>query len=361
MNIKEVIEKIKENLTKEKLTVYWLWLWGKEPEPVDESVFEDPDRYVKLDDKDGGYWEDLARFKRQKRDLGIRRFFVCLGVVFIVIVSMVTLRWTVLESVRHAIAGNRFLMCMGKEVCIYEGPRVNYPATERLAVCLNNGDIFVLNTRKLNYLYLCLFGKLERMIKYYSGYYKNTRVTRVNNNKYKEKYLYQIEYYDSKKKKFIKIKNNYINENYWKLATNSAGNVLLIPNRRVTYNPSASNIVIFDRNTKQFFKTNFKMWDKEILYEFISQYSKNKALIRKKYKNQYGDYYFLNLDNFKLEKLPKFVISQKQNYASGGWSYQYKTQTVGFHEYKFLKNGKILFLITDCNMIFYNKCKARCI
>ena len=355
MNFKEVFEKIKEHLTKEKLIGYWKWLWGKEPEPVDESVFEDPDRYIKVDEYDDSYWQDEKRYKREKRNLRIRRFFVSICVGVFVIVSLVTLRWTVVESVRHAIASNRFLMCMGKDVCIYEGPRVNYPEIERIALNLDNGDIFVINTRKINYLYYCLFGKLERMIKYYSGYYKNTR---VNNSKYEEKDLYQIEYYDSKQKKFIKIKNNFINENYWKLATNSAGNVLLIPSRRVTYNLGASNIVIFDRNTKQLSKTNFKMWDKKILYEFISQYSQNKALIRKKYKNKYGDYYFLNLDNFTIEKLPEFVISQKQNYASGGWSYQYKTQTAGFHEYKLLKNGKILFLITDCNMIFYDKCKA---
>ena len=355
MSFKEVVEKIKEKFTKEKLIGYWQWLWGKEPEPVDESVFEDPDRYIKVEEYDDSYWKDEKRYKREKRNLRIRRFFVSICVVFLVIGSMVTLRWTVLESVRHAIAGNRFLMCMGKDVCIYEGPRVNYPEIERIALNLDHGDIFVINTRKINYLYRCLFDRFERMIKYYSGYYKKLN---SRNNTNKESDLYQIEYYDYKKKKFFKIKNGFIKDNYWKLAKNSVGNVLLIPSKRVTYMPGASNIVIFDKKTKQFSRTNFKMWDKKILYEFISQYSDNKALIRKKYKNRYGEYYFLNLDDFTIEKLPEFVLYQKQNYASGGWSYQYNTKTAGFHEYKFLKNGKILFLITDCNMSFYNNCIA---
>ena len=84
-----LIETIQEFFTKKKIKELCKKIWGKEPEPVDESVFDDPDRYVKFDEwKDKHYWEDKKRYKREKRLLTLRRF--CVSVISIWLLFQLT-------------------------------------------------------------------------------------------------------------------------------------------------------------------------------------------------------------------------------------------------------------------------------
>ena len=360
MKIKEVIEKIKENLTKEKLTVYWLWLWGKEPEPVDESIFEDPDRYVKLDDKDGGYWEDLARFKRQKRDLGIRRFFVCLGVVFIVIVSMVILRWTVIESVRHAIAGNRFLMCMGKEVCIYEGPRMNYYMRSPVSIMLDNNNLFVFTDSKHNYdsykhkiqviINSIPFANRRSTFKIRPLFYKAQLYDIIISDSIKRDPAHVAEIYDIKKNRFFNLNNisgNDLNFEDVHLAKNILGDIILIsPN---------SPVVVYDVKQKKFRTTQCNIFNTVIQHPstyiyYVNQYDQNRAIVfagdsgksrlpyyfigtglTRGYHLKSASLYFMDLTTFEISKMPDFAKKPKYFPLP--------------NEYIFLKNGKIIIPI----------------
>ena len=142
MSFKEVVEKIKEKFTKEKLIGYWQWLWGKEPEPVDESVLEDPDRYVKLDDEnDDKYWKDVARYKGQKSDLRMRRIVICVFIVFLV--------YQIFQTVKNY----RIVSCIGKDACIVRGPVMNNPDFGITLKNMDNGKILISYRKSVNYFY----------------------------------------------------------------------------------------------------------------------------------------------------------------------------------------------------------------
>ena len=62
-------EEIKKFFTRDNIKKFWKKVWGTEPEPVDESVFDDPDRYVKFDEaEDEKYWEDKKKIQKRKNN-----------------------------------------------------------------------------------------------------------------------------------------------------------------------------------------------------------------------------------------------------------------------------------------------------
>lgn len=374
MNFKEVFEKIKEHLTKEKLIGYWKWLWGKEPEPVDESVFEDPDRYIKVDEYDDSYWQDEKRYKREKRNLRIRRFFVSICVGVFVIVSLVTLRWTVVESVRHAIASNRFLMCMGKDVCIYEGPRMNYPSFSRKAISISNGDVFIY-TDPTNIAYLIAVSPVLDFFIFKNPAFIIIDKSILNNSIYKisKRISYKFgknknckfELYDAEHNKFHKFSLEAIPYIPHQVVKNIDNNPVFIPYPLVN---NESEIYTFDIKNQKYIKTKFIV-DREALipnklaiksepaaFRYILPYQNNKVLIRafieKGFSSVFDEYYFLDLKDFSIEKLPDFKIPVRGNYYSFANSYISK----GMHNYKVLDNGKLLISIIDCKINKYGLC-----
>ena len=369
MSFKEVVEKIKEKLRKEKLIGYWQWLWGKEPEPVDESVFEDPDRYIKVEEYDDSYWKDEKRYKREKWNLRIRRFLfsafilfvVSLGITFSMIVPVLTLRWTVVESVRHAIAGNRFLMCMGKEVCIYEGPKMNYPDFRRNATKLNNGNIIILKWDPTNLVYYNVF---MPVCGYWLPYETNKRLKSF----FDSNQLLRVEIFDVHKNKFYKLPDFPVPFDLiirYKLASDRDNNPLFIPRYLVD---KKSEIYTLDLKSRKYKKTKFYVNRQKLhrnglarklknpAFQYILQYSSDKILVRaisESWPNYgFGEYYAFDLNDFSIEKLPDFEIPVKGIY----YSFANSSRAKGKHEYKLLDNEKFLISIVDCEMTGYGHC-----
>lgn len=369
MNFKEVFEKIKEHLTKEKLIGYWKWLWGKEPEPVDESVFEDPDRYIKVDEYDDSYWQDEKRYKREKRNLNFRRFIVSLIILFVSIISflsilvcsIIILKYVIWENARHAIAGNRFLMCMGKEICIYEGPKMNYPNFRRNATKLNNGNIIVHNWDPTNLVYYNAFMPIF-------GYWLSNETKKNIKNTYSENRQLRAEIFDVRKNKFYKLPDFPIPFDpiiRYKLASDRDNNPLFIPSYLVD---KKSEIYTLDLKSRKYKKTKFYVNRQKLhrnglarklknpAFQYILQYSSDKVLARAisgSWPNYgFGEYYTFDLNDFSIEKLPDFEIPVKGIY----YSFANSGRAKGKHEYKLLYNGKFLISIVDCEMTEYGHC-----
>lgn len=110
-----LIETLQEFFTKKNIKELGKKIWEKEPEPVDESVFDDPDRYVKFDEwKDKHYWEDKKRYKREKTLLTCRRF--CVSVISIWLLFQLTTGG--IKYVSLFVKSNEFLSCVGRG-CLY--------------------------------------------------------------------------------------------------------------------------------------------------------------------------------------------------------------------------------------------------
>ena len=290
MELKELLRKIKEKFTKEKLIGYWQWLWGKEPEPVDESVLDDPDRYVKLDDEnDDKYWKDVARYKGQKSGLRMRRF--CIVILLVIILT------GVIKSANLFIKTNEFLSCVGKDVCIYLGPKMNYPlATYVNVIGLNNGDALTFGTGR------------------------------------------NADYYDIKKNKFVKINSlrhipiqilhtkfgdikNISTKTTYAMFENTKGDIAMID--------ASLPLEIFDVKNKKFIATDFNLFNQDQnknLYIYLVKYTNNFSLVMSNNSRvgihilDYGfrtntkqpeKLYLLNNNDFTLKEMPPFALPLK--------------------------------------------------
>ena len=141
----KIIESLRDFFTQKNIKELCKKIWGKEPEPVDESVFDDPDRYVKFDEwKDNQYWEDKKRYKREKRILCLRRFIVS----FLVLVISINIITIFVNAIRY----NTLFSCLFKDACIVRGPKTPLPFTS----CSNfeqNGETIILLEGDINYGY----------------------------------------------------------------------------------------------------------------------------------------------------------------------------------------------------------------
>ena len=358
MELKELLRKIKEKFTKEKLIGYWQWLWGKEPEPVDESILEDPDRYVKLDDEnDDKYWIDVERYKKENTDLKVRRFFVCIFVAIFVLLAF--------KSILNFITYNKFINCFGKDMCIVKGPALNYPNYYIDALKLNNGDIFITTPENYNYAY----NKYKKFLNPFLFIFSKTEfVSKIQKKLEEPSGNRVVEIYSSKSKKFKKVKD-VIGINRINLVENSQNKILLIS--------PFDNIDIFDLKSKKFIPVDVcNFMQENTFYLNVSEFCKvsNKPLHRMLYIDKYDNnralvlsnnnhltypgminglenkqltkpehLYLFNLDNFKFEKLPDFSRPLKYYPISS--------------DIKILKNGKIIIPIRTCKKATWFTCK----
>lgn len=288
----KIIESLRNFFTKKNIKELCQKIWGKEPEPVDESVFDDPDRYVKFDEwKDKQYWEDKKRYKREKRLLTLRRFFVSVILIFLLT--------GLIKSVNLFVKTNEFLSCVGRDVCIYLGPKMNYPVSTYVYIAgLKNGDLLSLTNRP------------------------------------------KSDYYDIKKNKFIKINSSrhiparmfnkkfstkMSKETYTTYALIKAenGNILIVD--------SSLPLEIFDAKSKKFISTDFNLFNiknkNKNKYNYLTQYIDNYSLIMtfdnidpKGYGFDYGfkteltkpeKLYLFNNNDFTLKEMPPFALPLK--------------------------------------------------
>ena len=121
--IEEIIRQIRKYTTKENLHNIWEKIWGKDVPPAEDLFPEDlyayyNPIYVKLVNK-----------------IKLRRFFVSIIILILGIYFLI--------NISDRIKNTPFLACLGKEVCITKGPKINYPHYFISTIRLDNGDILV--------------------------------------------------------------------------------------------------------------------------------------------------------------------------------------------------------------------------
>ena len=123
-----------------KLKILWQKIWGKDL-PKDMTELFPNDKFE---------WQDqIDLYNKLKRKLAIKRFFVS---TTIVICCYLVLNF-IFNNVVFAIKNNSTIACRNKAVCIYAGPKLNYPTYVPATTNFSNGDIFITSNSSNIFLY----------------------------------------------------------------------------------------------------------------------------------------------------------------------------------------------------------------
>lgn len=319
-----------------KIYKIWQMIWGKDVAPA-EDLFPD-DLYA--------YYNPI--YLKLVRKQKIRRFFVG----FIILIVGFNLIGDLITTIKNI----PLIACLGKEVCIYRGPKLNYPGYCTNAVSLDNGMILVTDICDYNYTY----HKISRYIpwKFFQLFHPYVDHKLIIDEKYSKiigKYKKEsIELYIPKSNKFIKLTEH---PKLFKHQKQLLKIFLLNVDKNVLIG-TADAIILFDSeqktfkiiNKNNFFNTKNKNLNTYLLY--IGEYLENKALLQTNYNNVevMFDWYntqgniklkenllLLDLKTFEYEFLPDFAIKPK---------YYPRIE-----DYTILENGKIIIPIRNvyCN------------
>lgn len=326
--IEEIIRQIRKYVTKEKLHNIWEKIWGKDAPPA-EDLFPD-DLYA--------YYNPI--YVKLVNKIKLRRFFVSIIILILGLYFLI--------NIFDIIKNTPFLACLGKEVCITKGPKINYPHYFIRTIRLDNGDILVLTSGYYNYKYHKLVNKFPRKL--------FSLLFFVDFNQYDDKYSelygettgYTAELYNNKRKKFFKLPSPPTGLNA--LVKNTADEVLLLSFWDPTYGNFNTKLKKFvEKNNNIFYMKNNPL---DTRLTFIKQYDANNALvitnnnhvpdhlINYGYTSEYTlkhpeRLYLVNLQNFELKPLPPFALPLKY------MPYRY--------DYRILDNGKIIVPIRACD------------
>ena len=253
--VETIIRQIRKHVTKENLHNIWEKIWGKDAPPA-EDLFPD-DLYA--------YYNPI--YVKLVNKIKLRRFFVS------IIISILGIYFLI--NISDRIKNTPFLACLGKEVCITKGPKINYPHYFISTIRLDNGDILVLTSGYYNYKYHKLVNKLPRKL--------FSLLFFINFNKYDDKYSklygettdYSAELYNHKRKKFFKLKPPTTGSNA--LVKNTGDEVLLLRFWEPTYGNFNTKLKKFvEKNDNIFYMKNNPL---NTRLTFIKQYDANNALV----------------------------------------------------------------------------------
>lgn len=136
---------------KHKLHSIWMKIWGVDPQPVNTDLFEDPERYNKLDNEETeNYWKQEEIYDRQVFWLKVRRTFVG----FFILILSFNLAVDFLYNIYDNIRASYLLNCLGREVCIYGTGKINYPLHSMNVITLDEDKkVFISNLYYYNAMY----------------------------------------------------------------------------------------------------------------------------------------------------------------------------------------------------------------
>ena len=376
----KIIEKIRHIFSKETMFIFLKKIWGKVPEPVDESVWDDPDRYVRFDVwKDNQYWEVKKWYKREKTILSCRLF----GVSIISVYLLFQLTIGFINSVSLFINTNKFLSCVGKDVCTYLGPKMNpkgYVGYIARIYKHSNGNIYIFKSDFKNiYPEYYDFQKHKFMSINKNLLHKNNPLSLQENNKGDLVLLYYDEpnlIYDIKDKKVTaadnilfrsKIKRSDVFVNYRYLADYAPG-ILIFENgiksfdgadrfygNNTTLTPIESSLYrlyFFDVNTNSFKKLRSlknRIKHMPLASDFIIL-NNGKIIIPVRYRHEYMPNALIQNTDAILEKIliydPETNIFYDNPLPDGLKNYLFNIIT---------SDNKVIFISRDNSYIFDDK------
>ncbi len=328
----------------------WLRIWGNEVPPA-EDLFPD-DLYAYSN----------PEYLKMVRKQNFRRFFVIL-VICILGINLIT-----------TIKNTPFIACMGKEVCITRGPKLNYPTYWVSATYLDNGRVLLRGGEKgYNYTY-------HKYTRFLPRTFLRIFVTNATNNKihmeriinsfdkivsklFGGPYGRTVELYIPKLNKFVKITEH---PEFWKnyIFYKVGNNILIYPE----YNDKLP--ILFDSETKTFEQLDGGLGRDNVWQQLKRElntvvplrvnYPGDKLLLLTQY-NDVGwmssrndiklkeKLVLLDLKTLKYEILPDFAIKPKY--------YPH------YQDFNILDNGKIILPIRDvyCEQtgIFSERCTKK--
>lgn len=325
----KIIEKIRHIFSKETMFNFFKKIWGKPLPPIEDMFPQIKENNENPLDAFANSEKFFKIYNKLERKLFFKRLFISLIIIFILYLSIFFLRYLYFGSE---------LSCIGKDVCIYRGPKPNYPISVPYSAKISEDKFLILSRSRLDYYYKTIF-YLTPLV-----YSVDIRVSFLELlKKMFEKYQYRtVEIYNVKQNRFKKI-NSFLSGLPEATAVDKDGNVYIFH-----AHDSSDSLDYFDRKKEQIVKTDLKytsIFKNLNCAYYIKQYDVNTVLIgdseykcpnkfRTKdasYRTSLSALYFLNLQNFKLKKLPSFNRSDIKNISGS--------------EIVLLPNGKLIIPI----------------
>ena len=278
----------------------WQKIWGKDIPPA-EDLFPD-DLYA--------YYNPV--YLKMVRKQRTKRFFVG----FIILIVGFNLIGDLITTIKNI----PLIACLGKEVCIYRGPKLNYPSPRTFSHTLNDGNLFIIGiSRGYNYNYHKITSFVPRkllnlllFIHFDSFDKKFDKLIPGYRN-------WSFELYDLKTKKMMKLSNlNVLN-----FQTKSENEDYLITKEQILkFDKNAQTIT--DINSIKTFGHND---DLDVYKFYLGPYKNNILMVTNynkvfyidalnaltlKYGNKLDDRLLeFDVKNFKYKIFPKFAVKPK--------------------------------------------------
>ena len=271
----------------------WQKIWGKDLPKDIKEIFPN-DKFQEN--------EQINFYNKLKRKLTVKRFFVSLAII---ICSYIVLN-SLFSSIMFAIKNNPAIACWNKTVCVYSGPKVQYPSDIINIVTLPDGNLFIAKQNYRNYLTTNKF-----ILKFFSIF--NIYIPESTKE-------YVQELYDVKKNKFYKLPKSPFQKSYYGITLKN-DKILFFKHNILEGN---NDTEIYDLKNKSFSIKSIKNNTGASLY-YLTKYENNVLYITnnsdpdyiKKYngglpvKNQKEELYLLNTESLELEKFADFAIEPK--------------------------------------------------
>lgn len=306
-----------------KLKTVWGKIWGADPLPIKEV--SDYNEYGEMsEEQKDKYWQIKELYNKKVFKLKTRRGLIkC--ILFILAISIT---WNIVSETYEAIRGSYLVNCFGREVCIYRGPKLNYPGSNKDVIPLKDGKLFLARSSRYNYFYHKLMQprRLFNLIASFSGFYQ-----------FDEKFSKLLpgyvpvsaEIYNHKQHRFIKLKKPPFSYEYKSVYKYGDNGILFLgkkdnpdgPRKRASYNLITKQYTVNEERI--FTKINSVLNTSLFIYgqydpdHILTMTNYNKGPHGYKYRfsgapelktyNRPERLYLINVRTNSIESLPKFA------------------------------------------------------
>ena len=313
----------------EKLKVIWVKIWGKEPDPIEEF---DVYQYGELSEADkDSYMQQKDIYNKKLSKLKFRRFV--LKTVMVILIFIIS--GNIISTIRSSYLVN----CLGKDVCIYRGPKNPSPGYWQYSVNLGNGDIFLFSHSYKPGISRELFDLLAilRVFHIVSADYTLKLKHKISNLLVPSGW--DINLYSAKHKKFKKFKNLLEPEFYPALLFRFNSAIYLIGlENKMRYCRKFNTKTM----TTEDCSSNYLKYAKKYKCRYIGAYNQNYSL----FMSNNSHLYEKSFSNIKLNKPERLYLVDKnfEQYPLPDFAQQ-PLYAPPREDFKILSNGKIIIPI----------------